>query len=224
MYRTKSLRALVPLLVLTALSLACGFIPTPTPTPTPTNTPTSTPTPTETPTPTPTPTPTETPTPTPDPLPDKDTYTTDIGGYSIDYPGAWLVDDAPSTGGSLLAVIMTKEFFKSNGEEGAALLILSVPQTDPETTVDEWWENFESDMSSPSVSLGKPESIEIGGEDAIRAPFQDKVNEAQGWIAITIANEYEYAFIARVIPDTDWEEYELTLQAVLDSIEFFPPE
>jgi hypothetical protein len=66
---TLKLSILVPIVVLLALSFACGIIPTPLPTVTPTPTHTATPTPTLTPSPTSTATPTDTPTPTVTPTP-----------------------------------------------------------------------------------------------------------------------------------------------------------
>jgi hypothetical protein len=216
MFKSKRLRILLPILLLAIMSLACELIipptptptPTNTPTPTPTKTPTPTPTPTNTPTPTPTPTPTETPTPTPNPLPE--TYTSDTAGFQISFPKGWDRIDQEE-GGTVVLILLPDD-------ADAIFAISAQPLDDPGTPVDDWWADPPSGFNPPT---GRPESLTIGGYDALRADVDDA--ELVGWFAVAIANDYSYVFIAASEPRA-WDDYEVIYDMMLDSVQFFPPE
>jgi serine/threonine protein kinase len=189
--------------------------PTPAPTSTPTPMPTSTPTPMPTSPPTSTPLPTDTPVPTPDVLVGRKTYTGDEYGFSIDYPRRWIY---AKTGGSI--VFGSADFISSDGEEGAFLIVQAEPLGDPEIALGDWWNTVKDNWSG--TRIGDPEPFVMGGEDALLADFGEK-GTYYGWVAATIANDYGYAiFVAS--SGGQWEDYEDMFAAMLDSVQFFPPE
>jgi len=195
--------------------------PEPTSTPTPKPTSTLTPTPTRTPTPTPTSMPTSTPLPTVTPIPTSDpiagrrTYTSDEYGFSIDYPRRWIY---AAVEGDI--VFASAEFVSSDGKEGAFVLVQAEPLDDPGIAVGDWWNTVRDDWGS-GTRIGEPEPVVIGGEDAMLAEFTE--GNVRGWVAATIANDYGYAFTAAT-SDDHWKDYEDTFVAMLDSVQFFPPE
>jgi hypothetical protein len=59
----------------------------------------------------------------------------------------------------------------------------------------------------------------MGGVDALVADVEG--TDSQGLIAAAVANDHGYIF---VMLTADWETYEPIFNAMLDSVEFFPPE
>jgi tRNA A-37 threonylcarbamoyl transferase component Bud32 len=185
-------------------------------TPTPTSTPTPTATPTSTPTPTPTPLPTATPMPTLDPLPDRKTYTSDVGGFLVDYPGDWIYMEEEAQ-----VIFVNVDFVSSGGEKGALMFVQAGPLEDSDITLEDWWGGAEDEWGGSETKVGKPESIVIGGEDGLIATVEEE--SIYGWIAVTISSDYGYVFVAATTPADLWKDHTDVFDAMFDSVEFFPP-
>jgi len=217
----RALHILLPVLILAVASLGCGLITPPTPTPEPTNTPepTDTPVPTET----PVPTPTQTPTPTPIPLPEMTSFTSAQIGLSIRYPDDWYMEEERDSTSSV--IFATEEDFEPDETEGAALGIVIVPLLGVAelSGVEELWEAFASEATDDETVIGEPESIVVGGQDAVRGSYGSTEDDYDGWLTMVIVDDYGYALLAVVSPAEDWEDYAPTFSEMLDSIEFFEP-
>jgi len=214
------LHVLLPVLILTVASLACGPITPPTSTPEPTNTPepTKTPIPTET----PVPTPTSTPTPTSIPLPEMDAYTNEQIGLSMDYPADWYMEE--DEGDSTTSVIFsTEEDFDPGQVDGAGFGLIAVDLEGAITDVEELWDLFAGEASDEDTQIGDPEPSTVGGQDAVGGSYASTADDAYGRLTMVIANDYGYVFLAVVSPVDDWEDYEPTFNALLDSVEFSEP-
>jgi eukaryotic-like serine/threonine-protein kinase len=189
----------------------------PTAVPTSTSVPTSTPRPTQTPTPVPTstPEPTSTPIPTLDALPDRETYVSEGGGFSIDYPGAWTYFDEEGL------FFLSSEDMDSTGE-GAVVFVMFSPVDDPDVGLWEWWSQATEEWDASEVTVGEPEPLTLDGVDALFATIED--DEAYGWLIVAISNDYTYVFLIVVTPTDIWSDYEDVFVAMLESVQFFPPE
>jgi hypothetical protein len=217
----RALRILLPVLILTVASLGCGLLTPPTPTPEPTNTPepTDTPVPTET----PVPTPTSTPTPTPVPLPELTSFTNAQMGLSISYPADWYMEEEEGVSTSSV-IFATEEDFEPDETDGAALGIVTVPLAGADLSgVEELWEAFAAEATDGETAIGEPESLTIGGEDAVRGSYGSEEDDYDGWLTMVIAEDYGYAFLAVVSPAEDLEDYITTFDAMMDSVEFSEP-
>ena len=64
----------------------------------------------------------------------------------------------------------------------------------------------------------------MGGEDALLGAIDDVEEDICGWFAITVSNDYMYAFLAFVSPSDACGDYVTIFGTMLDSVEFFLPE
>jgi hypothetical protein len=73
-------------------------------------------------------------------------------------------------------------------------------------------------------SVGIRETVEADEATWLVAPadgdFDIFDRSVTGWIAVTLRGSREFAFVLAVAPETEWDEYENTFEAMLDKIEF----
>jgi hypothetical protein len=156
-------------------------------------------------------------TPTPDPIPRRQTYTSDALGFSIDYPGSWIYLDKLGDA-EIDVAFVSQEFVSSEGTEGAILAVI-VDSGVSATGLQDWWAEIEAQY--PGSSFDEPKRTTVGGEDALYATVRE--TGARGSLAVVVANDYGYQFLALGLGGL-WADYEDTFAAMLDSVEFFPPE
>jgi hypothetical protein len=154
-----------------------------------------------------------------------ETYTNEAIGISMSYPADWEFE--PEEGmGMVGAMFSTVEGFDVGGpEDGAGLVLLAIPLADfgmSSDDVDELWDEFAEGMSG-EADVGEPELIDIGGADGQLAMIESAEEDMKGYVAMTTANDIAYIFAAVASPASTWEDYEMVLMAMLDSVEFFEP-
>jgi hypothetical protein len=203
MFRIQRLRILGLILIVAALSLACGILPTPTPTPTPTLTPTDTPTPTSTPIP-------------------WETYANEEYGFSISYPDDWFTDEESvelDYGVGARAVFATSAEYIFTQEDGAALIILILPMPGV-ISLEELWDGV---VGVSDMDIGEEEYVDIGGQEGLLALYEDRSNDEAGLFAMVIAYNQAFVLEASANPASAWDDYVDTFAAMLDSAEIFRP-
>jgi hypothetical protein len=128
----------------------------------------------------------------------------------MNYPDGWI--HLPQEGGVIFA---SDDFLSSNGDEGAGVIVLASPLDDLGVyTLDDMWDKIAGSITG----VPRPRSITLGGEDALTAEIEESGTHLL--LTVTIANDYGYAFMMLT---KDWDTYEPIFNAMLDSVEFFPP-
>jgi hypothetical protein len=149
-------------------------------------------------------------------LPGRETFVSEQGGFSIDYPGAWGCVDEEGL------LLLTSESLEST-DEGALVLVIFGPLDDPDIDLWEWWAEAEEEwLASGDVVIGEPEPVILDGEDALAATIED--DESYGFFIVTISHDYAYVFLVIATPVDAWGDYEDVLVVMLESVQFFPPE
>jgi hypothetical protein len=194
----KALHILLPVLLLAVASLACSVGATPTPTPVP---------------------PTAIPTATPTPEPETETYTNEASGLSLEYPADWLVQEGDNT---IYVSNIADPAHLSSQDEGADMAVMLTPQEAATRAYDaeEWLNMLTMEARIGSATLGEPESVTIGGVEGLRCDITNTEDNTRGWLAVIVTDDYVYIFAAAVKPVGDWNNYQDTFNAIVDSIEF----
>jgi hypothetical protein len=149
-------------------------------------------------------------------LPDRETFVSEEGGFSIDYPGTWEHVDEEGL------FFLSSEDMDSTGE-GALVFVMFSPVDDPDMDLWEWWSQATEEWrTSGEVAVGEPEPLTLDGVDALLTTVEDE--EAYGWLVVAISNDYAYMFLIVVTPADIWIDYEDVFVAMLESLRFFPPE
>jgi hypothetical protein len=186
-------------------------VPTATSTNTPQPTATATPEPTLTFTPKPvTKAPSATPKPTVDAIADRQTFTG--MGVSVAYPGAWQVNARPP-----LIAISSPDLASSGRQTGAEIMI-GVSPANPDDTLQVRWDAFAAKF--PNVTLAAPDTVTLGGEEALRGLFSDPSDGSHGWVTISRHAGLTWLIITQAIPNDNWANYEATFRAMLRTFYF----
>jgi hypothetical protein len=130
---------------------------------------------------------------------------------SVTYPYGWQHKETSSS-----VVIKSKEVIESERKSGAEIIVsLLGPVDDKNTPLKTVWK-FIPDFFS-EVKFEQPVSITINGKQALRAVFSDQRDNTQGWTILTMQDGYRYLIITQVFKAADWEVYEDTFRAIVNT-------
>jgi hypothetical protein len=157
-------------------------------------------------------------------LPEMETYTGEEMGFSIGHPVDWFVESS-----AMGVVFASNEEMLSRDADGAGLAVFVVPaaqlegglettEVTDEALSDEWG----SVVGGMGIPVGEPESLTVGGEEALRGTIDDTEEGIVGWLAMTRSSGNLYMFLALARPTDLWGDNEPVLGAMLDSVEFTP--
>ena len=145
-------------------------------------------------------------------------YTSSTLGLSIPYPEGWVFE---GQGEQLIFATSEDIFSGPDFESGAAMLVIGSELGDGET-FEGILETILSELSSEDMLTGDRQSRGIGGLDGIIIAFEGSPAEdmtVRGFVAAVEHCEWGYLFVGFSALN-EWCEYEPSLLAMLDGVQF----
>lgn len=180
------------------------------------------------------PTATTMPTPTPEPQADlQQVYRNEGAGYSMNLPEEWVIQDFFFITYAASSQAALDQANGADDEEFVSPVIMAMivpPEEEDfeansiEELNDQMMEEFEPD---PGLTFSEPVKLTVGGLDAMSVDISgtdpDTGQEIYGRMISVMGPQHAGVFIA-ASPLADWEEFEPTFTAIIESVEFFEPD